>query len=147
MVVRPPFLWFALVAAGYGLDWLVPLSFVPARWPNIWIGGLVFAAGLLLAIWAFRQFKELRGDVDTHTPSSALVDSGPFAFSRNPIYCAMFLSLIGAAAAADTLWIVATLVIWYPVMRHGVIGREEEYLERRFGAAYITYKSRVRRWI
>jgi protein-S-isoprenylcysteine O-methyltransferase Ste14 len=59
----------------------------------------------------------------------------------------MFLSLIGAAVAADTLWIVATLVIWYPVMRHGVIGREEEYLERRFGNAYTEYKSRVRRWI
>jgi protein-S-isoprenylcysteine O-methyltransferase Ste14 len=147
VVVRPPALWFLLLAAGYGLSWLVPLRFVPAPWANIWIGAGVFGIGLAIAIWSFRQFKNFRGDLDTHSPSSALVDSGPFAISRNPIYCGMFLGLIGAAIAADTLWIIAGLVIWYPIMRHGVIGREEAYLERHFGAPYLDYKSRVRRWI
>lgn len=147
VVVRPPLMWFLLVGAGYGLSWLIPLRFVPGDWPNIWIGAGVFAVGFVIALWSARQFKNFRGDVDTHTPSSALVDSGPFAISRNPIYCGMLLGTIGAGIAADTLWIIAGLVIWYPVMRYGVIGREEEYLERHFGAPYLEYKSRVRRWI
>ena len=147
VVVRPPLLWFLLVGAGYGLSWLLALRFVPASWPNIWIGAGVFAIGGGFAFWSFRQFKEFHGDVDTHTPSSALVDTGPFAFSRNPIYCGMVLGIAGAAIAADTLWIILGLAIWYPVMRYGVIGREEAYLERRFGAPYLDYKSRVRRWL
>jgi protein-S-isoprenylcysteine O-methyltransferase Ste14 len=85
VVIRPPALWFLLVGAGYGLSLLVPLRFVPAPWPNIWIGAGVFAIGVAIAIWSFRQFKNFRGDLDTHSPFSALVDSGPFAISRNPI--------------------------------------------------------------
>jgi protein-S-isoprenylcysteine O-methyltransferase Ste14 len=147
VVIRPPLFWFILVGAGYGLSRLLPWRFVPDGWPEIWIGAGVFAAGLLIAFWSFRQFNNFRADVDTHTPSSALVDSGPFAISRKPIYCGMFLGVVGAAIAADSLWIILGLVIWYSVMRYGVIGREEAYLERHFGAPYLRYKSRVRRWL
>ncbi|NQV56989.1 MAG: isoprenylcysteine carboxylmethyltransferase family protein [Rhodospirillales bacterium] len=147
VVIRPPLLWFSLICVGYGLDWLIPAGFMPSNLPNIWVGGGVFALGLVLALWSFRQFREFRTDVDTHSPTSDLVDTGPFGFSRNPIYCGMFLGIVGIAIGLNTLWIIAGLVIWYPVMRYGVIGREGAYLERLFGADYIAYKSCTRRWI
>ncbi len=146
VVIRPPLLWF-LVVASWGLDWLVALPFVPAPWPNIWIGSGIFAAGFLLALWAFKQFPSFREDVDTHTPSTVIIESGPFSVSRNPIYLGMLIGILGAAIAANTLWILLALVVWYPVMRWGVIAREEAYLERKFGETYLAYKRRVRRWI
>jgi len=45
------------------------------------------------------------------------------------------------------LWILATLVLFYLVIRYGVVAREEDYLERKFGDVYLGYKSRVRRWL
>lgn len=146
VVIHPPILWFILVLF-WGLDWLLALPFVPPAWPNLWIGGGLFILGIASAGWAFRQFPDLRDDLDTHRPSTRIVQSGPFRFSRNPIYIGMFLGLVGIAVAVNSLWVILGLGLWYPVMRYGVIGREEAYLERKFGEEYLTYKSRVRRWI
>ena len=72
---------------------------------------------------------------------------GPYRFTRNPIYLGMVLGQIGVAVAFDSLWILATLVVFYLVIRYGVVAREEAYLERKFGDVYLGYKSRVRRWL
>src|SRR5262249_48840277 len=71
----------------------------------------------------------------------------PYRFTRNPIYLAMVLGLIGLAIAFDSLWILATLVLFYLVIRYGVVAREEAYLERKFGGVYLGYKSPARRWL
>ena len=59
----------------------------------------------------------------------------------------MFLSQAGIAIGFDDLWVLATLMPFYFVIRQGVVAREEAYLERKFGAVYRGYKSRVRRWL
>ena len=59
----------------------------------------------------------------------------------------MVLGLIGLAIAFDSLRILVTLVLFYLVIRYGVVAREEAYLERKFGYVYLGYKSRVRRWL
>ena len=59
----------------------------------------------------------------------------------------MLLGLTGLAIGFDTLWILVMLVPFWIVIRHGVIAREEAYLERKFGDVYLVYKSRVRRWV
>ena len=59
----------------------------------------------------------------------------------------MFLGQSGLAIGFDTLWVLATLVPFYLVIRYGVIAREEAYLQRKFGILYLDYKSRVRRWL
>jgi protein-S-isoprenylcysteine O-methyltransferase Ste14 len=53
----------------------------------------------------------------------------------------------GIASLANALWAVLLLPIALVVIRRGVIEREERYLERKFGAEYVSYKARVRRWI
>jgi protein-S-isoprenylcysteine O-methyltransferase Ste14 len=58
----------------------------------------------------------------------------------------MLLGQTGVAIAFDDLWVLAMLVPFYLVIRYGVVAREEAYLERKFGAVYLAYKSRVRRW-
>lgn len=147
VLVRPPLLWFLTFAIGWALNYALPLRFVPADWPRVWIGVGIFVLGFLLAIWAFRQFRDFRRDVSTHDRTTFITDSGPFGFSRNPIYLGMLLGLIGGAIAVDSAWVLIGLVVWYPLIRWGVIAREEAYLERKFGDEYLAYKARVRRWI
>jgi len=74
-------------------------------------------------------------------------ESGPYRFTRNPIYLGMFLGLIGLTVALDNLWLLLMLVPFAIVIRYGVVAREEAYLERKFGEVYRGYRSRVRRWL
>jgi protein-S-isoprenylcysteine O-methyltransferase Ste14 len=85
--------------------------------------------------------------VETNKPTTTIVANGPYGVTRNPIYIGMFLGQTGLAIGFDNLWILATLVPFYLVIRYGVIAREEVYLERKFGAVYLGYKSHVRRWL
>jgi protein-S-isoprenylcysteine O-methyltransferase Ste14 len=85
--------------------------------------------------------------VPTWMPTTALVTGGPYRISRNPIYLALTLVYLGLALAWGSLWPVVLLAPLLIVMRYGVIGREERYLEARFGDAYRAYRAAVRRWI
>jgi protein-S-isoprenylcysteine O-methyltransferase Ste14 len=76
-----------------------------------------------------------------------IVVDGPYRFTRNPIYLGMVLGQISVAVAFDSLWILATLVLFYLVIRYGVIAREEAYLQRKFADVYRRYRARVRRWL
>ena len=147
VVVRPPILWASLVVAGFGLDLMAPLPFLPGGFPAVWVGIGVWLAGFALAVVAIVQFRRAGTDVQTHTPTAVIVDTGIFALSRNPIYVGGHIGLLGAAMALDSLWVLAMLIPFYLVIRYGVVAREEAYLEAKFGAVYLDYKARVRRWL
>jgi len=146
VAVRPPRLWVALVVAGIALDALVPLPFLPAGVAAAWIGVGVWLAGFGLAALAIAQFRRAGTEIPTNRPTTAIVDTGLYARSRNPIYLGGLIGMAGVAIAVDSLWVLAALVPFYLIIRHGVVAREEAYLERRFGDAYRAYRSRVRRW-
>ena len=110
VVVRPPVLWVLLVAAGIGLDFLVPLPFMPAGFPAVWVGSGAGLAGLALAALAFRQFRRAGTEVQPHTPTAVIVDTGVFAFSRNPMYLGAHIGIVGIAIAFDSLWVLSALV-------------------------------------
>jgi protein-S-isoprenylcysteine O-methyltransferase Ste14 len=146
-VVRPPIAWALAAVVGLGLNWFYPLPFVSASIPGRWIGGVAFVAAFALAIWAIVTIRKAGTAFETVKPTTAIVASGPFRFTRNPIYLGMMLGLIGLAIAFNTLWIIVALIAFYFVLRYGVVAREEAYLERKFGRAYLDYKDRVRRWL
>ena len=146
-VVRPPIAWALAILIGLGLNWLYPLPFMPASVPRVSIGAALFVAAFAFAVWAIATIRGAGSRVETTMPTTVIVSSGPYRFTRNPIYLAMLLGLIALAIAFDTAWILVTLVPFYLVIRYGVIAREEAYLERKFGSAYIGYKSSVRRWL
>ena len=147
VLVQPPVLLILVVAAGYGLDFLLPMTFLPAGFPAAWVGGGVWLAGFVFAGLAIAQFRRTGIEEQTHTPTAEIVDTGVFAFSRNPIYVGACIGIVGIAIVYDMFWILAMLVPFYFVIRYGVVAREEAYLERKFGNAYLDYKTRVRRWI
>jgi protein-S-isoprenylcysteine O-methyltransferase Ste14 len=133
--------------AGLALHWLVPLRFLPAAVPARWIGATVFVLALALFAWAIVTVTRAGSNVPTNRPTTTIVASGPYRFTRNPIYLGMVFALIGLAIAFDILWLLLMLVPFALVIRYGVVAREEAYLERRFGDVYRGYRSRVRRWL
>jgi protein-S-isoprenylcysteine O-methyltransferase Ste14 len=147
VIIPPPIAWALAVAAGLAADWLYPWQFVPVSISRIWVGGGVFAVGFALAIWAVVTMRRAGTRVEPYKPTTTIVANGPYRFTRNPIYIGMFLGQAGLAIGLDDLWVLATLVPFYLVIRYGVIAREEAYLDRKFGAVYLGYKSRVRRWL
>jgi protein-S-isoprenylcysteine O-methyltransferase Ste14 len=146
-LVRPPIALLLAFVGGLGIDWLYPLRFVPADISGGWVGAAVFAAGFALALWAIATFRDAGTRVETYKATSTIVESGPYRFTRNPIYVGMFVGLIGLATGFNSLWILAALVPFFLIIRFGVVAREEDYLERKFGGPYLAYKTRVRRWL
>jgi protein-S-isoprenylcysteine O-methyltransferase Ste14 len=147
VIIRPPLAWGLAVIAGLALNWFVPLLFLPADRPAGWLGAIVFVFALALFAWAIVTITRADSNVPTNLPTTTLVESGPYRFTRNPIYLGMFLGLIGLAVAFDSLWLLTMLVPFALVIRYGVVAREEAYLERKFGDPYRGYRSRVRRWL
>ena len=147
VIVPPPIAWALAIVAGLGAGWLYPLQFVPTSIPFAWIGGGVFVLGLALAIWAIVTIRKAGTQFDINKATTAIVENGPYRLTRNPIYFGLFLGQTGIAIGFNNLWVLATLAPFYFVIRYGVVSREEAYLERKFGAIYLGYKSRVRRWL
>jgi protein-S-isoprenylcysteine O-methyltransferase Ste14 len=147
VVIRPPIALMLAIAAGLALDRFAPLPWIPAELPAVWAGAAVCVIGLALLIWAAVTMTRAGSNVPTNQPTTAIVESGPYGFTRNPIYLGMFTAMVGLAVAFNTLWLLVALVVFALVIRYGVVAREEAYLGRKFGDAYLGYRSRVRRWL
>ena len=109
---------------------------------------IVTAAGSIsLALWASRQLRRAGTTIDPHGSSTAIVTTGPYAFSRNPLYVAVGLLLTSLGLGVNSLAILLTLIPWLLLMHFGVVLREERYLTAKFGTTYTSYQQRVRRWL
>ena len=117
-------------------------------WRFVALGVLLVGLGTLLLLWCVREFYVVgRGTLAPWDPPQHLVTTGPYRFSRNPDYGAQALLYLALTLALGRWWSTLTLIPAMLAIRHGVISREERYLERRFGDQYRAYKRRVRRWI
>jgi len=110
-------------------------------------GGLVILLAIGLFISAVRTFRTAGTPVPGNRPTTTIVRTGPYRFSRNPIYLAFSLLQLGIAFWVNSLWLVVTLLAAVALMSLVVIPKEEWYLERRFPSEYPPYKASVRRWI
>lgn len=144
--IHPPMLMLIHVLAAFLLSWLIPFHVGQPKITEM-LGAVLVMAGLALAFTAIRQFRLANTTVDPHGSVSALVMSGPYRFSRNPIYVGLTCALIGLPLALGTWWGAVLSPVFVLGLNALVIQHEEAYLEKKFGAAYTGYKSRVRRWL
>jgi len=142
-VIRPPLAWGIAILAGVAAGCLHPLPLTPAGSPHALLGGAVFA----LVVSAMTTIRKAGSRVESTEPTTTIVASAPFRYTRNPIYTGMFLGQIGLALGFDNLWMLAMLVPYYLVIRHRVLAREEAYLAGKFGPDYRQFQARVRRWL
>jgi protein-S-isoprenylcysteine O-methyltransferase Ste14 len=110
-------------------------------------GWLLFATGFLLRVWATFYFYERRMKVISLKPQKTLITSGPYRFSRNPLYLGgnVFI-FFGAALLLGSPSALFITAIHLPLVDL-FIKREEEQLQREFGEQWLSYKKRVRRWV
>jgi protein-S-isoprenylcysteine O-methyltransferase Ste14 len=144
--VPPPLLYLA----GFGIGVVLELAF-PIDRPSAAIAIAGAAVGVALWLWldgvATMRFRAARTSMIPMRPSTALVTSGPYRFTRNPMYLGMAFLYAGAALGFGVIWALAVLPAVILAVDRLVIAREEPYLEERFGEPYREYKRRVRRWL
>jgi protein-S-isoprenylcysteine O-methyltransferase Ste14 len=145
-VVRPPLVVLASLLSGAVLTIAWPLPFFP-RVLRLPVGGLLIAMAAGLFSYCVALFRTAGTPVPGNKPTTAIVCTGPYRFSRNPIYLAFFALHLGLAICVDSLWLVATLIATIAVIAVVVVPREERYLTGRFGDEYLEYKAFVRRWL
>jgi protein-S-isoprenylcysteine O-methyltransferase Ste14 len=146
VLLPPPLIFLAALAVGLLLQHFIPLPGLPGAWTN-WIGFPLGAAAGALAICSALTLRAARTAINPYQPTTTIVQTGPYRFSRNPLYLALLLLCMGIAAWGDALWILLALIPAVVVLQVGVIRREEAYLAGKFGAEYRAYRARVRRWI
>ena len=146
VVARPPLLYGGAFLVVLVFRWLWPMPIfghVVALWP-----GLMFVVlGVGIAIWGRRTLQAAGTNVNPALPATAIVNSGPFRFSRNPLYLALTLLYFGLTLAFNTWWGIVVLVPLLIIMHREVVLREERYLEQKFGETYRQYRSKVRRYL
>lgn len=144
--VLPPLLFLVPFLLAWLIHRVRPWSLPEV--PGLRPAGLVL---LLLALalmgWAALTMARHRTTVVPWEPVSALVTTGPFARSRNPIYLADVVAYLGGSLVLASWWPLLLLPLAVVAARRLVIDREEAYLRERFGASYEAYVARVRRWV
>jgi protein-S-isoprenylcysteine O-methyltransferase Ste14 len=149
--VFPPLLYAAGIGAGYLLHWYWPVRPVPTGSGLVLVaravGWVFITASIMLPIWAVRLFHHADTTPNPMRPTTALVFTGPYRFTRNPMYLGLALLQAGLAMVTNALWPLLTLAPVIMAVRRLVIDREERYLEAKFGEEYRAYKTRVRRWL
>jgi protein-S-isoprenylcysteine O-methyltransferase Ste14 len=146
----PPLLYLAAIAPAVALEMLVPSAgIVPEGLRRLLrlkgIGLLTLGAGL--DIWAMLTMTRARANILPHRAATALVTSGPFRFSRNPIYLGNTIMMIGGAFAFLNFWLIPAGLLAALATHHLAIRREEAHMTAKFGDAWRAYAVRTRRWI
>ena len=145
-VIPPPPIYGCALLIGLGLDWLWPSPVLPVP-VQYWVGGIVIALSFVLAAVVLREFFLAKTSFSSFSPSSALIRSGPFRYSRNPAYLSLSTLYFGLGIVVDSVWILGLGVVAVLITHYAVILREEAYLDRKFGDEYRAYLAEVRRWI
>ncbi len=145
-VINPFAIYVVLgVIAALLQRWLPLPALAPAQAPLL--GTIVMVLSLAIGLPSVLNMLAAKTTPNPHRPTTALVFSGPYRFSRNPMYVGLTLLYAGLAIYFHLLWGLALLPVVVWLITVWVIVPEEKYLEQKFGAAYIDYKATVRRWI
>ena len=142
VLVPPPLIFGGLLALGLLIE-----SDLSPRSPLILAGAALGCAGLALILAALGLFRRARTRPEPWRASTALVATGIYRFTRNPMYLGMAGVGFGAAALFASLPAVLLTLLAVLIIDRTVIAREESYLTRQFGDNYRAYRNRVRRWL
>ena len=144
---QPPLLFLGCLLAGWGLGFLRTLPIGLPDAPRFLLAGLLFLAAVSLGGWGLLTFRCQGTTPEPNGVASALLISGPFRFTRNPLYVALSSTLVSFALCLDSAWVLLMVPVLVALLDRLVIAREEVRLRAQFGEAYGAYLQRVRRWL
>lgn len=145
-VLPPPLIYAVALTGAWWLDsrWRLFLDMGPATPYLAWA---LIALGLFGFAWALSAIWGNHTTVNPFKAANHLVSSGPFRYSRNPIYVSDWLIYLGVTLLMQSAWPLLFAPLVWGLMRFAVIAHEEVHLEAKFGAEYCAYQARVRRWV
>lgn len=145
--IPPLLLWFIFVGLSYFVAWLLSFARLASPWLYP-VAFLCFAFGGLIALAGVLAFRRARTTVNPLTPekSSAIVTTGIYRKTRNPMYLGMTLAFIGiVVASGNGLGFIFVACFCFALTRLQ-IEPEERLLQAQFGEEYLHYCQTVRRW-
>ena len=147
--ILPPYLYFIPFLAGVLLHHTVggdriPTSALPVARP---LGWFLVALGVAINVSAWIAFLRARTPVLPTRPTTAIVTSGPYKFTRNPLYLSLAIVYLGMPLLLGYAWPYIFFPLVPFLVARLVISREESYLVRKFGVEYARYRDSVRRWL
>jgi len=149
----PPAVFFVPMVLAVAFHYLVwPLGFslpqaLGGRIAQALGGALVGLIGVGLPGLALAQFRRTGQKVDVGLPTTSIIRTGPYRFSRNPMYLGVMLVHLGIGLGTGSIWVLAMLGPAFVMAYTLAIIPEETYLAGKFGDEYRAYKASVRRWL
>jgi len=144
--VDPQFLMMLFLIVALLFGWKLPIPIPFPAWMYL-VGWAIILCGLGLGFSALMAMKKSGTSPNPSTPTNEIVMSGPYRFSRNPIYLGYVAVVIALPLIFGTYWGVALVTFAIDAYNRFAIDREEAYLKRKFGEKYLNYMAKVRRWL
>ncbi len=143
----PPVWLILFIALAWGQATYYPmgLSF-GYTWAGL-LGGVLVGGGLILMALAFAEFRKARTTIVPHNTPSALIQSGIFSRTRNPIYLGDALILAGLILRFDAVLALPLVPVFVWVIERRFIVPEEGRMRREFRKTFALYEKKVRRWV
>lgn len=146
IVYRAPRIIMILMAAAITAHFVVPGPVLIAQ-PYTYSGYVLIALGTAVMLWAWGLFKRAKTPLPSNEKPSTFVDTGPYRFTRNPMYLGMVAIVTGSAVAMATVPGLIASATFFMIMNYWTIPLEERSMEATFGEQYREYKKQVRRWL
>ena len=142
----PPAIPTIALLLSWALGRLWPVEVYWPAWTR-WVGWVLFVTPPLLAFSAIRTFRRHHTALNPLGEVTTIVESGPFRFTRNPMYLSLLVLHLGGMLAFRLPWAAVLFIPVFLALHLGVVIPEEKHLETAFGDQYRLYKRRVRRWL
>lgn len=142
----PPLIFLLSILSAYGIHYLKPLNIGASLEVKI-VGILMILLALAAIAYISRIFSKAQTSIEPWKPTIAIISTGFYAWSRNPIYVIFCFATVGLGLLLDSYWVLLSFLPSAVLVYFIAIRKEEAYLERKFGEEYLLYKKRVRRWL
>jgi protein-S-isoprenylcysteine O-methyltransferase Ste14 len=145
-IIYPPiWLVFGLISI-FALNELMPGVRFTSTWGQV-VGGLIIFVGLVLLLLAGGLFKQAGTDLVPFKNVSALVTTGIYRYTRNPMYLGMAAILLGCGITVGAALSLLVAPVFMVIIELRFIRAEEEMLRGLFPEDFPPYCTRVRRWL
>ena len=144
--LAPPLVYLGLGLIGVGIEYVIPLSIgidSPANYLGV---GVIIVSIVGLGLMA-KLFKRYETEIEPWKTTSKIITTGPYKYSRNPVYIFACGVPIGLGIAFNTYWALFAFIPALIIVYYTAVKKEEKYLETKFGQEYLDYKAKVRRWL
>lgn len=147
--VFPPYAAISFPVAAVILEFLLPVGLLPpfGSWVMSALGIVMGIGAGYLATSASKRFQAAGTPVDPRKTALELVQTGPYRFSRNPMYLGMITLQWALGLLFSLDWAVLLSPLLWAMLHFGAVLHEEAFLSQKFGAPYLDFIARTRRWI